>query len=93
MRYRAVVSYYGKHYVGWQRQLNGPSVQEALEKALSDIFGTPTQATASGRTDAGVHAAGQVAHFDSSKAIDTSDFGFRLNPLLPRDIADRKSVV
>ena len=36
MRYRAVVSYYGKHYVGWQRQLNGPSVQEALEKALQE---------------------------------------------------------
>ena len=37
MRYRAVVSYYGKHYVGWQRQLNGPSVQEALEKAEASV--------------------------------------------------------
>ena len=65
MRFRAVISYFGKGYVGWQRQLNGPSVQEALERALSETFGAPTHATASGRTDAGVHAEGQVVHFDA----------------------------
>ena len=87
MRYRAVVSYYGKHYVGWQRQLNGPSVQEALEKALSDTFGTPTQATASGRTDAGVHAEGQVVHFDADTAIPPEKIPFAVNTALPRDIS------
>lgn len=87
MRYRAVVSYYGKHYVGWQRQLNGPSVQEALEKALSDTFGTPTQATASGRTDAGVHAEGQVVHFDANTAIPPEKIPFAVNTALPRDIS------
>ena len=87
MRYRAVVSYYGKHYVGWQRQLNGPSVQESLEKALSDTFGTPTQATASGRTDAGVHAEGQVVHFDADTAIPPEKIPFAVNTALPRDIS------
>ena len=87
MRYRAVVSYYGKHYVGWQRQLNGPCVQEALEKALSVTFGTPTQATASGRTDAGVHAEGQVVHFDADTAIPPEKIPFAVNTALPRDIS------
>lgn len=87
MRYRAVVSYYGKHYVGWQRQLNGPSVQEALEKALGEVFGAPTQATASGRTDAGVHAEGQVVHFDADTAIPPEKIPFAVNTALPRDIS------
>ena len=65
MRYRAIISYFGARYVGWQRQLNGLSVQEVLEKALEKTFGTKTAATASGRTDAGVHAEGQVVHFDA----------------------------
>lgn len=87
MRYRAVISYFGKAYVGWQRQLNGPSVQEALEKALSAVFGVPTQATASGRTDAGVHAEGQVVHFDADTAIPPEKIPFAVNTELPRDIS------
>ena len=87
MRFRAVVSYFGKNYVGWQRQLNGLSVQEVLEKALSETFGTPTQATASGRTDAGVHAEGQVVHFDADTAIPPEKIPFAVNTLLPRDIS------
>ena len=87
MRFRAVISYFGKNYVGWQRQLNGISVQEVLEKALSEIFGVPTQATASGRTDAGVHAEGQVVHFDADTAIPPEKIPFAVNTLLPRDVS------
>lgn len=87
MRYRAVVSYFGKNYVGWQRQLNGLSVQEVLEKALTAVFGVPTQATASGRTDAGVHAEGQVVHFDADTAIPAEKIPFAVNTELPRDIS------
>lgn len=87
MRYRAVISYLGTRYVGWQRQLNGLSVQEALENALEKTFGTPTQATASGRTDAGVHAEGQVVHFDADTTIPTEKIPFAVNTHLPDDIS------
>ena len=87
MRYRAVISYFGARYVGWQRQLNGLSVQEVLEKALSKIFGAPTQATASGRTDAGVHAMGQVVHFDAETSIPTDKIPFAVNTELPDDVS------
>lgn len=87
MRYRAVISYFGKNYVGWQRQLNGLSVQEVLEKALTKTFGTNTSATASGRTDAGVHAEGQVVHFDAETSIPTDKIPFAVNTHLPDDIS------
>ena len=87
MRYRAVISYFGARYVGWQRQLNGLSVQEVLEKALEKTFGTPTQATASGRTDAGVHAMGQVVHFDADTSIPVDKIPFAVNTELPDDVS------
>lgn len=87
MRYRAVVSYFGKNYVGWQKQLNGVSVQEKTEQALSAVFGVPTPCTASGRTDAGVHAEGQVIHFDADTAIPPEKIPFAVNTELPRDIS------
>lgn len=87
MRYRAVISYYGANYVGWQRQLNGLSVQEVLEKALEKTFGAPTSATASGRTDAGVHALGQVVHFDADTSIPTDKVPFAVNTHLPDDVS------
>lgn len=87
MRYRAVISYYGANYVGWQRQLNGLSVQEVLEKALEKTFGAPTSATASGRTDAGVHALGQVVHFDADTSIPTNKIPFAVNTHLPDDVS------
>lgn len=87
MRYRAVISYYGANYVGWQRQLNGLSVQEVLEKALEKTFGAPTSATASGRTDAGVHALGQVVHFDADTSIPTDKIPFAVNTHLPDDMS------
>lgn len=87
MRYRAVISYYGANYVGWQRQLNGLSVQEVLEKALEKTFGAPTSATASGRTDAGVHALGQVVHFDTDTSIPADKIPFAVNTHLPDDVS------
>ncbi|MBQ3755229.1 MAG: tRNA pseudouridine(38-40) synthase TruA [Clostridia bacterium] len=87
MRYRAVISYFGTRYVGWQRQLNGLSVQEVLEKALEKTFGAPTQATASGRTDAGVHAEGQVVHFDAETSIPVDKIPFAVNTELPDDVS------
>ena len=87
MRYRAVISYFGERYVGWQRQLNGLSVQEVLENALEKVFGVPTQATASGRTDAGVHAEGQVVHFDADTSIPVDKIPFAVNTELPSDVS------
>lgn len=87
MRYKAIVSYLGTRYVGWQRQLNGLSVQEVLEGALSKTFGVPTSATASGRTDAGVHAEGQAIHFDAETSIPTEKIPFAVNTHLPDDIS------
>ena len=87
MRYRAVISYDGTDYVGWQRQLNGISVQEKMEIALTKIFGTPTQCTASGRTDSGVHADGQVIHFDAETSIPVDKIPYAVNTELPDDIS------
>ena len=87
MRYRAVISYFGARYVGWQRQLNGLSVQEVLERALEKIFNAPTSVTASGRTDAGVHAEGQVVHFDAETSIPVDKIPFAVNTELPDDVS------
>ncbi|MFQ6017292.1 MAG: tRNA pseudouridine(38-40) synthase TruA [Kiloniellaceae bacterium] len=66
-RYRLVLEYDGRGFVGWQRQDNGPSVQAALEEAVKRFCGETVTAHAAGRTDAGVHALGQVAHLDIEK--------------------------
>lgn len=69
MRYMLVVSYDGAFFHGFQRQNKYNSVQETLEIALSDIFKMPIVVKGAGRTDAGVHAKGQVVHFDSEQII------------------------
>lgn len=64
MRYRLTIEYDGGPYVGWQRQPNGPSVQSEVERAIEAYSGEAVTVFCAGRTDAGVHATGQVAHFD-----------------------------
>jgi tRNA pseudouridine38-40 synthase len=63
-RYKLTIEYDGSGFVGWQRQANGPSIQEAIETALASICGREIAVRGAGRTDAGVHARGQVAHAD-----------------------------
>ena len=65
MRYVLKIAYDGTDYAGWQRQKNALSVQQVLEETLLSTLGVDVRVTASGRTDAGVHAAGQICHFDS----------------------------
>lgn len=69
-RFKLIIEYDGRPYVGWQRQENGPSVQQALEEAIEKFIPERgLRITGSGRTDAGVHAYGQVAHFDTERDI------------------------
>ncbi|MBO5996929.1 MAG: tRNA pseudouridine(38-40) synthase TruA [Alphaproteobacteria bacterium] len=70
-RYKITVEYDGTNFCGWQKQKDGVSVQEELEKALAVFAHENAEIYGSGRTDAGVHAYGQVAHFDLSTEIDT----------------------
>jgi tRNA pseudouridine38-40 synthase len=86
-RMKAIFAYDGTRYCGFQIQINGITVQEQIEKALKKLHkGTPTPITASGRTDAGVHARGQVVHFDTPLAIPPERWTMALNRLLPSDI-------
>lgn len=68
-RFRLRIEYDGRPFMGWQRQEHGPSVQAAIEDALTSITGTRAPLHAAGRTDAGVHARGQVAHVDVERPI------------------------
>ncbi|MDR3216552.1 MAG: tRNA pseudouridine(38-40) synthase TruA [Clostridiaceae bacterium] len=87
MRYKITFAYKGTAYAGWQRQKNAVSVQEVLEGAFERLFGAPCSVTASGRTDAGVHAAGQVAHFDADTSVPPDKIPFAVNAFLPQDIS------
>ena len=66
-RYKITLEYDGGPFVGWQMQANGPSIQGAVTDAIEAMCGERVQVTGAGRTDAGVHALGQVAHFDLSR--------------------------
>ena len=78
-RYRLTLEYDGAPFVGWQRQDNGPSVQGALEEAIFKLCGETVTVTGAGRTDAGVHAMGQVAHFDLDKEFSPDKIRDALN--------------
>lgn len=90
-RFVLVCEYDGTAYCGWQRQINGPSVQQALEEALTRLTGELVSVTGSSRTDAGVHALGLCAHFDSATRIPPDKLAFALNTMLPPDIRIRES--
>lgn len=86
---KLIVEYDGSELCGWQRQNNGPTVQQHLEESISAITRCETQVVGASRTDAGVHATGQVAIFKTDRSI--SPFGFRrgINTSIPRSIAVR----
>ena len=86
-RYFIELAYDGTAYHGWQIQPNGASVQECLMKALSTLLRREVEVVGAGRTDAGVHAARMVAHFDNEEPLDTSFMVDKLNRLLPPDIS------
>jgi len=83
---KLTVAYEGADYCGWQRQPNGVSIQAALEAALSRIEGSAVAVVGAGRTDAGVHALGQVASVRLEHPIDVGDLTRALNATLPVDI-------
>ncbi len=85
-RIRLTLSYDGSAYHGWQTQNNGVSVQEVLEGALFSMLGEKVLVFGSGRTDSGVHALGQVCHFDMQGSVPANAFKPRLNSLLPKTI-------
>lgn len=91
MRYAILLAYDGTDYGGWQIQKNSITVQEKVEEAAFKIFGKKTSVTASGRTDGGVHAAGQVCHFDAETTIPAEKLADVFNRYLPQDIAVLRS--
>jgi tRNA pseudouridine38-40 synthase len=93
-RYRITLEYDGAGFVGWQRQENGPSIQAALEDAIAGFCGEQVTVHGAGRTDAGVHALGQVAHFDLEKDTDAQTVREALNAhLRPAPIAVLEAAV
>ena len=91
-RVALLVQYDGSEYSGWQRQKNANTVQEILERALSKITHSVISTFAAGRTDAGVHASGQVVHFDVDYVIPGNCYSDLLNSLLPSTIRILQSV-
>lgn len=91
MRYFIEISYKGTDFIGWQRQLKGRSVQQTLEEAMATILRQPVELVGSSRTDAGVHAEQQFAHFDCEVPVaDPEKLVYRLNSILPFDLAVRR---
>ena len=86
-RYFINLSFDGKRYHGWQIQPNGISVQEELQRGLSLLLRREVEVMGAGRTDSGVHARTMVAHFDNPEAIDANQLCYRLNRVMPTDIA------
>jgi len=84
---KLVVEYDGTDFCGWQRQENGPSVQQHLEEVLARMVGGPVTVVGASRTDAGVHALGQVASFQTEASIPLDGFRMGMNSLLPPAIA------
>lgn len=90
---KLIVEYDGTDYVGWQLQRNGPSIQAEVERALSALHKATLRVTAAGRTDAGVHALGQVVSVPVERALPVVAYVKGMNALLPPDIAVRDAAV
>lgn len=86
VRVRLDISYDGTDFIGWARQPGLRTVQGVLEESLSKVLREPIQLTVAGRTDAGVHAEGQVAHFDTRAEVDGPRLVHRLARFLPKDV-------
>ena len=86
MLYVLKIAYDGTEYAGWQCQKNALSVQECLETAIATALGKEVRVTGSGRTDAGVHAAGQICHFEADFTVPANRMPNCLNPYLPPSI-------
>lgn len=92
MRIKLIVSYDGTDYCGWQIQPNKNTIQGLLEKAIKKVTGEKNiTVTGSGRTDAGVHAWGQVAHFDTQSSVPPEKFYKAINTFLPENVRVRES--
>lgn len=87
MRWAACIEYEGTAYSGWQFQKHAPSIQEYVEAALSRVANEPISVCASGRTDSGVHALGQIIHFDTRAQRSARSWLLGSNRWLPYDIA------
>ena len=87
MRYFVELRYDGAAYCGWQRQPDMPTVQQTIEDALSRLLRASTEIVGAGRTDTGVNASYYVAHFDSDTEFDIAQLLYKLNMMLPKDIA------
>lgn len=91
MRIKLTIEYDGTAYAGWQRQENALAVQQVIEEALTKLTRARVVIAGASRTDAGVHALGQTAHFDTESRIPPDKYAFALNTMLPADIRIRKS--
>jgi len=87
LRYFLELAYNGISYHGWQRQPNAISVQEVIEESLSTLLRMKIEIVGAGRTDAGVHAKQIMAHFDVDSLLDSEQLKYKLNAILPSDIA------
>lgn len=87
MRYFIELQYDGAAYCGWQRQPDAPTVQGTIEQRLSMLLGVPIEIVGAGRTDTGVNASFYIAHFDTEREVDCQQLTYKLNKVLPHDIA------
>ena len=88
--YKLIIQYDGTNYAGWQLQKNAVTVQEKISEVINVIIKEKVNLIGSGRTDAGVHALGQVANFRTEKKIDINKFQYSLNAVLPKEISVNK---
>jgi tRNA pseudouridine38-40 synthase len=88
---KLTIEFEGTDYCGWQKQPNGISVQETMEKSIEKITKEPCKLTSSGRTDSGVHALGMVANFKTKSSIEAERFSYAINSVLPRNIVIKDS--